>query len=321
MQPTHGQENKFVANQLSGSGISLFQKRIPESSAFNTEVIVPKNTYNVSQDDSLKNEAPHSIVQFSSSDFATYKQGTPSNETINDASAKVIVPQPTNDGRILPVPILPTIGTHTTAHEEPVQQISNNDSANPAEEKEFNLTGPSLSHESAFSPTAMAPPPPKRPSTVTPMSANAPNVRFTVSIDVQDPEGKQLFQTQQSTVPHDEENFVPSDENVDSNIQTLNGCTSQLAMDAIEIMDANEVNDAVHFNDGHQQFLSTIQVLQDQDVRYQDMLLEGTIKLNVATSILLQLKCDMYDLTDQILDELDSVQEFIQNDLPVVERD
>jgi hypothetical protein len=234
-------------------------------------------------------------------------EGTSLHEPPNYDSHNVSVPQTTPDGRILPVPIfqVPTTNTPSTMDEARVHHFNNSGIAFP--------TQADVTLANQF--TVMAPPP-KRPSIVTPLSSGT-----TVSTFQFVREGTRLFQPQKLANSVDENTFSPSSPHSESDSHAIGNQNANdenpVVVEGVDTPDPNEIT----FVDQHQQFTSTIQLLQDQDVQYQDILLEGTMKLNIATSMLLQVKCDMYDLTDQILDELDSVQEYMQDFLPVVESD
>jgi hypothetical protein len=226
----------------------------------------------------------------------------------NEAFPNVLAPQVTPDGRVLPVPMLqlPTINNPSTLDEVCVHHFNNNDHEYP--------TPTDATTASKFA--VMAPPPPKRPSTVTPTSTGNPASTFQFVR-----EGTQLFQPQQLADSTGEKQFVSSFKNSESNNQELGDKNSNdenpVVIEGTDMPGPKDIT----FVDQYQHFTSTIQMLQDQDAQYQDILLEGTMKLNTATSMLLRLKCDMYDLTDNILEELDSIQEYTQDFLPVVESD
>lgn len=302
------EENKSKANQRSATGLPFFRNHVTEPIAVQNNAIAQSDDFNASATHACGTSAfANHHSNGDSAKAGLSKEVSVLNNAPNEDSPNEIARQTTADGRILPVAMYPAAHTPSELDEKRIPQFNENT------DTPF-VTPTDATPASKF--TKMAPPPPKRPSTVTPMStsATASFVR----------EGTPLLRPQQLAGSAGEETFAKLSTNFESNTQALGDNNYQKAIGEnpvlVEGNDTLGSND-ISFVDQHQHFTSTIQKLQDQDGQYQDMLLEGTMKLNIATSMLLQLKCDMYDLTDHILDELDSVQDYMQDFLPVVESD
>lgn len=59
-------------------------------------------------------------------------------------------------------------------------------------------------------------------------------------------------------------------------------------------------NSVEGFHDSHQQFTIAVRDFHDKESHYKDMLLDSTVKLDLATALLLHIKVDMLDQSDRI---------------------
>ena len=123
----------------------------------------------------------------------------------------------------------------------------------------------------------MAPPPVRRP-VVTPASVAAFNPRESTPASA-----NQLFPMQHQKVHNDFSTLLPP-------------CAASNANDSINN------NSDESFHNIHQQFSITMRDFHDKESQYKDTLLDSTVKLDLATALLLHIKAESLDLTDQLDD-------------------
>jgi hypothetical protein len=323
VDPVTPKEVNFSTRHASpGIGIALFQNRNRTSAenACANEVLDRQEA--LSKSTAPNFETPQSSVVPSIQEkakTALFRDETLSNHSQGTNTSTHIVPQTTPDGRILPMPVFPSM---ITPRDTNLVSMNDNEYNIEAFRTHSNVSDVSPSSSPKNTSSMMAPPRNRHP-TVTPTTTIVPPL---FNIQTQVPQAKQLFCAQPPALTVDEASkSTASTTNGANSIDHLviNTKTIDIIEESHTGVDSNEKvhSEDINFHDRYQQFTTELRDLHDMDIQYQDMILDGTMKLNIGTAMLLQLKCDMYDLTDLILDELDNVQRFISEATPVIDND
>jgi hypothetical protein len=301
-------QNNSTGSTGNGFGIGLFQGRTPQ-----TALTTPSSTSNRNWiENSIEKMTPLSKFSKSSSMSDSTAKGTPnqgSNSIVvaqdGGNTSATIVTQTTPDGRILPMPVHPPV---ITPH---FQNIATHDGKPPA--RFGALTSMSL-HKTSDAQT-MAPPPNRR-SIVTPTSSNKRDHLFENSMGS---EVTQLFPSVTAPLSSRGSNQYATYSNKPSSFPSVVTTLTNVANSDNSNASGSGSMDDFHLL--HQQFKSKIRDLHDLDQIYHDIMFEGKIHVDVATSKLLQLKCQMYQVTDQIIQELDNANSMLREFIPAVIED
>jgi hypothetical protein len=214
----------------------------------------------------------------------------------------VIAPQSTPDGRVLPMPIHASVITPHATTTTLIAQYENSEdgvTATPTDRHPVTPNVGSVLH-------TMGPPPNRRSTTVTPTENNMTDRTSTQNTGHM---VTKLFENEGLSFTNDKK----SDS---SNV--VKQPFELTVQDSVEDASKMDDVDCEDFHQRHQQFVTMIRDLHDMDQKFQDMMLDGSLQIDVATALLLQMKCDTYDLTDQILQQLDyanvALCEFLQQE-------
>lgn len=225
----------------------------------------------------------------------------------------IIAPHSTPDGRILPMPIHPSVVTP--------QQASTSTLIEQYESSEHGIAptatarypeSPNVEHASH----AMGPPPNRHSSTITP-TENIVTARISTQTD--GTTATKLFASE--GLPFSSEknsvNATYAKQQFNSN-ESGDMTTNDHCADSIDTNKTNDDN-SEDFQHHHQQFVTMIRDLRDMDKKFQDMMFDGSLHVDVATALLLQMKCNTYEVTDLILEQLDCVNVALREFLPECE--
>ena len=218
----------------------------------------------------------------------------------------VIAPQSTPDGRVLPMPIHPSL---ITPHASTTMLIDQYESS----EDRFTATPTDRYPESPNVGNALHTmgPPPNRHSTVTPTENN-----FTNRACAQNTAHMATNLFPNEGLPFADEKNIETSMGVKQTFITDEESMEMSCQASAENTHKIDDGDSEDFHHRHQQFVTMIRDLHDMDIKIQDTMFDGSLHVDVATALLLQLKCETYELTDEILVQLDYANKALCEILP-----
>jgi hypothetical protein len=219
----------------------------------------------------------------------------------------VIAPQSTPDGRVIPMPLHPSVITPHTSTTTLIEQFESSEDG-------FNSTPTDRYPESPNVGNAlqtMGPPPNRHSTTVTPTENNITNQASTqnavhMATKLFANEGPPFTSEKRSdAAAGPKQTFIANEVSME-----MNGRAN--------IDNTNEIDDGDRedFHQRHQQFVTMIRDLHDMDKKFQDMMFDGSLHIDVATALLLEMKCETYAVTDQILEQLHCANVALREFLP-----
>ena len=222
----------------------------------------------------------------------------------------VIAPQTTPDGRVLPMPLYPSVVTPHAPTTTRIEQYDSSEHRFVSTASDQYPASPSVGHTMQ----TMGPPPNRHSTTVTPAENN---ITTRVSSQTTDHMATKLFANEGLSFPS-ENNYITSTAAKQPFISNEN--VMEVNDLGATVDDTNNMNDENRedFHQRHQQFVTMIRDLHDMDKKFQDIMFDGSLHIDVATALLLQMKCDTYEVTDQILEQLDYANVALQEFLPSV---
>jgi hypothetical protein len=291
---TTNEVNKSHQLQGQSDGISLFRGR---SASFSNSMSEKGNQVEEADKVTPLSNIPKTITtpllnKLTHDQLMLTKESSLRTTNEMDSTQPVMIPKKTPDGRILPMPVYAS--NDTTDNSNNKELFSS----------EHRLVSPLTTPQDNTSIT-MAPPP-KRYSTFTPsdtLTLDQTEIQFN------GPMKTQLF------VSHEESSEINSIAMTVTN-ESSDKISNIVERDSVLTDNTNNGDDSRNnnndFHQRYQKFTTLICDINDKDRQYQDMMFDGMVKVDVAKSILLHMKYDMYKVTAQLLQELDYVNNAIQ---------
>ncbi len=241
---------------------------------------------------------PKSAMQASNCSNTTFLHGN--NAVINTRVA--IAPKTTPDGRVLPMPLYRSVVTpHASTKMTLTEQYESSEDGFPLTPSDRYTESPNDGNAL----TTMGPPPNRHlVASITPAADHIVTAR--ISTQANGSTATKLFANE-------------------TNSNVTSGFKQPFTTDESAIGIGNSGDDTntrgnggngEDFHQHHQQFVTMIRDLHDTEKKLQDMMLNGSLHVDVATALLLQMKCNMYNVTDQILEQFDLANVALREFLP-----
>ena len=221
----------------------------------------------------------------------------------------VIVPQSTPDGRVVPMPQYPSVITPhacTTTRIEQHESTEHGFASAPTDRYPDSPYVGNTMH-------TMGPPPNRHAA-----STNAP-----AEIIITKQSSTHTSSHTATTLFANEGPPCHSEKDSDSSTavkETLISNEDSVGMNDHDarIDDTNKMNneDREDFHQRHQRFVTMIRDIHDIDQKFQDMMFDGSLHIDVAKALLLQMKCETFEVTHQILAQLDYANVALREFLP-----
>lgn len=224
----------------------------------------------------------------------------------------IIAPHSTPDGRILPMPVHPSVVTPQASTSTLIEQYESSENGLTPTATARYLESPNVEQASH----TMGPPPNRHSSTITP-TENIVAARISTQTD--GTTATKLFVNEGLPFSSEKNSVNSTYEKQTSNANESGDMTTN--DHCADSIDTNKMNDdnSEDFEQHHQQFVTMIRDLRDMDKKFQDMMFDGALHVDVATALLLQLKCNTYEVTDLILEQFDCVNVALREFLPECE--
>lgn len=245
---------------------------------------------------------PKSAMQVSNYSDATLLHGN--NAVIN--TRVVIAPKSTPDGRVLPMPMYRSVVTpHASTKMPDTEQYESSEDG-------FLLTPNDRYTESpndGNALTTMGPPPNRHlAAAITPAADHAVTAR--ISTQANGTTATKLFanETNSDVTSGLKQPFTTDESAI--------GTNGQIGNSGDDTNTRGNAGNGEDFHKHHEQFITKIRDLHDTEKKLQDTMLDGSLHIDVATALLLQMKCNMYNVTDEILEQLDLANVALREFLP-----